>query len=382
MAAVRHLQGVPLSVRPVKLEKEQLPARPASLSAPVVLGKGLTSSRCNTRAWASAAAAAAAGVGFHRGKRRRARTCLWRQATPGPRPDDGHSLDPQPSDGEVDREFTASFANFVTAYYSPRARLLRWWHLLLGPPRQQRSLPSKPGGGRRQVSTSRWPTRSDSSGQPVGANLSTAGPPHRSASGSSSGPAATADAGVANVAKTSRALDAPASKVRGPLPQECMLAALSYLLPLAGGLRCARPLLEVYPQLSLVCAPFALLAAPLSSPLGASLAFTWLLCGVVDRRTVQSYFVRYNFCQALLLGSLLSLAGLPRLLGLSAAQPLAAGAVAGVGASAGVLELVLAGWALGVAVTTSAWSVGCCLLGRFPDRIPAISAVAHRRVRW
>jgi len=290
-------------------------------------------------------------------------------------------LDPQPSDGEVDREFTARFASFVVAYYSPRARLLRWWRLLAGSLQPRHQLPP-PTGSPQQAKTRRHLLRRDSSGQPVEASLPTAGPSHSSSSTNGGGAATAANAETANAAKTSRALDATAAGVRGPLPLESVLAALSYLLPLAGGLRCARPLLAVCPQLSLLCAPLAFLAAPLSTPLGVSLAFSWILCGVVDRRTVQSYFVRYNFYQAILLHSLISLSGLPRLLGLASSPALAPAVAAGAGAPAPLFELVMAGWALGVAATTFLWSVGCCLFGRFPDQIPAVSAVAHRHVRW
>lgn len=151
---------------------------------------------------------------------------------------------------------------------------------------------------------------------------------------------------------------------------ECVVAALAYLLPLAGGLCCARPLLAASPTLARACAPLALVVAPLSSPLGLALASVWLLCGVFDRRTVQSYFVRYNFCQALLLGALVTLVGLPCLVTSQASRTVLGG------------RLALSGWALGVAVVAWAWPAACCLAGRFPDKIPAISAAVNRQVKW
>lgn len=265
--------------------------------------------------------------------------------------EDSLGLGPEePRDRQVDREFTARWDAFVRRYYSPRQRLLRWWRS--GP------LGALLRGG--AAASTRGPARGRRGLIPV--------PPQPGSAGASPGAAGSLGS-------------------RGPPPHDCALAALAYLLPLAGGLRAARPLLAVCPVLDAVCFPLTLLSSPVASPLGASLVAAWLLCGVGDRNTVESYFVRYNFCQALLLGALMLLLALPRALpllrlGWQGVETGLMGSFVDDGVRPALPHLILSGCALGISVVAWAWSSACCLQGRFPDRIPIISAAASRQVKW
>lgn len=269
-----------------------------------------------------------------------------------------------PSDRDIDAAFSAQWVAFVTAYLSPRARLLQWWRRLW----RRAPLAQRLGHAAPQPPTAR--KRSDGTAEAAG---------QQEASGSA------AASGVARATSM------------GPQPQECALAAMAYLLPLAGGLHLARPLLLACPVLATVCSPLLLLCAPLASPLGAALAHAWLCCSVVDRRTVQSYFVRYNFCQAILLGMVFMVLGLTGVVPVPAGghsvrglwPPWAGGSLLLLrGAGGGAVEplsppqLLLTAGALGFALVTWLWSSTCCLRGHFPDRIPLVSAMANRRVRW
>jgi len=277
-------------------------------------------------------AAVAAAVLRLRRRRQGARLPSLRRAVPGRQQGDGMGLGPEgPSEREIDFEFSSNWTTFVQSYFSPRQRLERWW-------RNKRQ-----GGGRLQNSR-------------------------------------------------------PNSLLPGPPPQECAMAAMAYLLPLAGGLHCAQPLFAAYPIVAFLCAPLAMLALPCASPLGAALASAWLLCAVADRRTVQSYFVRYNFCQALVLGAFLMLPGclaevfkemqppswLSLLRGL---WPTTVGRLSSIWGLAGLStappsELLMSASLLGLSVLACTWSSARCLRGRFPDRIPAVSAVTNRQVKW
>merc|ERR1719331_183663 len=87
---------------------------------------------------------------------------------------------------------------------------------------------------------------------------------------------------------------------------------MAYLLPLAGALHSAKPLTATFPELRHVCEPLMMLVGPLSSTLAVAVATSWLCYIVLDRSTLRwSYFMRYNCYQALLLGGLVSLFGLP-----------------------------------------------------------------------
>jgi len=160
------------------------------------------------------------------------------------------------------------------------------------------------------------------------------------------------------------------------------LAAMAYLLPLAGGLTNAHELFAAYPGLAIACAPLIVLAMPCMSPLGAVVCSAWMLCGVADRKTIQSYFLRYNFCQALMLGASLMLPSF-----LAEVLPATWCATLGTlwGALWGQLLLAKVVWpasALGLTVLACTWAFLNCAQGRFPDRIPLVSSMANRLVRW
>jgi len=307
--------------------------------------------------------------------------------------DEGVGLGPS-SDGdrEIDLQFTSVIAAFLGTYYSPRQRFRRWWRTLLrGPQIVGSPLPALP------------PTRTILRGPapaasrpppPRGMSSGTAPPVKRPVRGSSPGTRQHQAAPAATKPK----------QLRGPSSTECVVSALSYLLPLATSLRYAAPVMTAHPELASVCAPLAMLTGPLSSPMASSLAACWLLCGVMDRRTVSSYFVRYNFYQAVLVLSFVllinqgfvirALVGLMPVhygvfqqfatwtgLGNFFAAQAASIPICHVAARRSV-QLFVASWSLTFSILVWVWSSWCCLLGRFPDRIPIVSSIVNSQVRW
>jgi len=269
----------------------------------------------------------AMGACFHRRLSRRSNLVITaRRAAEGRQPDDVGLGSEEPNDMQLDQDFTLQFDEFVEAYKSPLGRLRRWWRRAFGPRLLQKT------------SRSDYPST------------------------------ATSTKGTGEMS------------LRGPPPAECLLAAVAYLLPLAGGPRCASPLFAIYPDIARMCAPLVLLTAPFSSPLGVALACIWLCFGITDRRVMHSYFVRYNFFQALLLSGLFGVAAVLRQL-LSAVLDRLSCAVHAPGL-VDWLQVVIWGTVLCVAFASWAWSAARCLQGRYPDNIPVVSGVTNRQVRW
>jgi len=285
----------------------------------------------------------------------------------GRMPDDGQGLNRKPSDRDVDWEFTESFNKFVSGYCTPRARLFRSLQSLTGG-EHLRPLPL-PDRAHQQVASQ------------IDANsMGTAAAPGSPAGGSG---AAKAEAWAAK--------EAIAAAAQGPPVMERLMCAAAYLLPLAGALRSARPLTATFPEFRHLCEPLMMLAGPLSSTVAVVVVTSWLCYVVLDRKTVRwSHFMRYNSYQALLLGGLVSLLGLPCALAASGhggnrgALTILPGGILGGGSrkvGLAVVELLCGAWGLGIGVTAWAWSFGCCILGRLPDRIPAVSVLADRHTR-
>jgi len=322
----------------------------------------------------------------HNGRLRRRIGCM---------PDDGQGLNRKPCDRDIDWEFTASFTKYINAHYTPRARLLRFWHSLTGSehhgPLPLPDRPPRPIGGvlrhqRTQVQRQQQP-------QPLQPQKQS--PHHQVASRIDTGSVGNPVRGSgAAKAEAWAAKEAIAAAAHGPPVLERLMCAAAYLLPLAGTLRSARPLTTSFPELRHVCEPLMMLAGPLSSTLAVGAATSILCYVVLDRTTVRwSYFMRYNCYQALLLGGLVSLLGLPCALASSGhaadasfrgALTILPGGILGGGSrkvGLAVIELLCGAWGLGIGVTAWAWSSGCCILGRFPDRIPVVSGLADRHMR-
>jgi len=101
------------------------------------------------------------------------------------------------------------------------------------------------------------------------------------------------------------------------------------------------------------------LTAPVSSPLGALTAASWLVCGITDTHAVPSSFVRSHFRQALLLASLSALLAFQERTGFS---PEAASGLEG------PVPLVISAMRsglLGALMLVWLVSVLFCLLGRY-----------------
>ncbi|CAJ1434239.1 unnamed protein product [Effrenium voratum] len=82
--------------------------------------------------------------------------------------------------------------------------------------------------------------------------------------------------------------------------QRC-IAIVGYLLPLGVALRLSPSFAGTGGLFANLWNLMMLVTAPVSSPLGALTAASWLLCGVTDNQAVPSDFMRCHFRQALLL---------------------------------------------------------------------------------
>lgn len=279
---------------------------------------------------------------------------MHRRARPAPggsqggrTPDEERSASAKkiPNDRETDPDFTRQFNSYVANYYSPTARFVRWY--------------------RRMV---------DSIGAAVSEPLDSC-PVRRT-------PVLISSPEAMKFLSLAAAGELP---VMGrPEAHERLLAAVSYILPLAGGLAAAQPLTVTWPMLPVLLWPFYVLASPMSTPLGATMATASLLCGALDKKSSLTSYLRFNFTQALFLSGITGILGLIAKAAPTLSVAVAANTAAGLGAAEGLgafLAQRAAMWsALGLSLGTFVVSAWCCLWGRYPDRIPGISWLAHQQI--
>ncbi|CAE7486995.1 unnamed protein product [Symbiodinium pilosum] len=152
----------------------------------------------------------------------------------------------------------------------------------------------------------------------------------------------------------------PQTSKQRPSALQRSMATLGYLLPLAGALRLLAPAFagRVGGAASL-WSFLMILTAPVSSPLGALTAASWLVCGITDTNAVPSSFVRSHFRQALLLASLSALLAFQERTGFSAE------AATGLEGPVPLVISAMRSGLLGALMLVWLISVFFCLLGRY-----------------
>ena len=145
-------------------------------------------------------------------------------------------------------------------------------------------------------------------------------------------------------------------------------SSLVYLLPLFDAFPFGRFILPQFPILSIIYVPFRpLLAFYLSFPFGSFIIFLVLFMAVV-RNPKVSHFIRFNALQAILIGILISLAGLV----LSVLVP-------GLGTNL-VVETLFNLVFLGT-LAASFYAIAQSVLGRYAE-MPTISQAAYSQLPW